>query len=134
MTYGIPVTSMPVTSDGKVKNAMHCKWLSMRRTKETSNDFYGGWNENKVDIPALQDCLVGKGKPYQQHPGNHYMRFLVDQKIVAYMEASKREKAAMTWQVVKDVQASSGRFLKKGSDDWWIETTDQEARDKVRQS
>ena len=133
MTSGIPIDAIPVTANGRLKTNNHTQWIARRRAKEASEEFlYGQGTFNKIDIPSHRDILVGKGKPFQQHPGNVYLRFLVGQKMYEYANACKRVKPYITWELVERIQATSGCFPGKGDDDWWVEATDQEARRKVR--
>ena len=37
----------------------------------------------------------------------------------------------ITWKVVEALKGQGGRFLKRNADDWWVEISDEAAREKV---
>jgi hypothetical protein len=132
LTFGVPIDMFPITSQGELKRTNHLKWIAKRRVKEShflmdpSSDTF-----DRIDLPSLRDVLIGKGKPFQRHPGNVHLRTVIGQYLEKYVDAKKRDKPAMFWEVVDIVKKSSGRFLKKDRDGWWIVVTDDEAREKV---
>jgi hypothetical protein len=48
-----------------------------------------------------------------------------------YKLASKRDKKAIAWKVVEAIKGQGGRFLKRDTDDWSVEVSDETAREKV---
>ena len=131
MTFGIPIDVIPVSSEGEIKTASHKKWIAARRKKEQNMALYGH-NFGRIDFPRNKDVLLGKGRPLQKHAGNVYLRTLVSSLTESYFRAdSKSTKASLTWKVVSDIKSSGGRFLCKDQEDFWVEASDKEARDKV---
>jgi hypothetical protein len=129
MTFGIPIYMFPMTSDGELKLANHLKWIKKRQVKETLLTSFGFFD--KVDMPKRNDILVGKGKPFQQHPGNVRLRHLVELRLADYTVARKSEKTNLTKAIVQMIKDSSVRFLKRDLDGWWEEVSDEDAREKV---
>jgi len=131
LSYGIPVDSLPITADGEVKTAGQRKWITRRREKEMNIELYGS-NFGRVDFPTNNDILLGKGRPFSKHPGNIYLKSLIDLNVQTYhLARSKAEKVKLAYKVVQDVHVRGGRFLVRDKDDWWVPTTDQDACDKV---
>ena len=131
MTFGIPSDVIPISSEGEIKTNAHKKWIASRRRKEQNITLYGH-NFGRIDFPTNKDVLLGKGRPIQKHVGNIYLRNLVSSLTESYLNAdSKSTKASLTWKVVSDIKANGGRFLCKDKEDFWIEASDKEARDKV---
>jgi hypothetical protein len=129
MTYGIPHHLIPATADGKIKLKNHMAFLDMRRAAE-EYDQYGA--VETCELPRNHDVLLGKGKPIQEYTGNRRLHGLVDEQLSIYhgFSNSKKEKTALSAEIVKMVQKVSGRFLSKESG-VWIEVSDDIARDKV---
>ena len=131
MTFGIPIDVIPISSEGELKSGAHKKWLAARRKKEQNMTLYGH-NFGRIDFAANKDVLLGKGRPIQKHLGNIYLRNLVASLTESYFLAdSKSTKASLTWKVVSDIKWNGGRFLCKDQEDFWVEASDKEARDKV---
>ena len=60
-----------------------------------------------------------------------HLRMLVDAQVKEYMTMTKREKNDLTWDIIRKVRASEGRFLKKDKAGWWYEASEEETREKV---
>jgi hypothetical protein len=128
MTYGIPHHLIPLTSDGKFKLKNHLASIEMRQAAEEYAQ--QGMVETCV-LPHTCDVLLGKGKPIQQCTGNRRLHTLVDDHLSLYDGFSnKKEKTALSAEIVKMVQSASGRFLSKESG-VWIKVSDDIAREKV---
>ena len=128
--YGIPVDLIPTNDGIAIKKTYLNRWIAMNiaRDKELANEgtFSG------VDLPTNHDVLMGKGKPYQHHPGNAHLRVLVEAYMDEYHSASKSlYKMDIVYKVCSMIRARSGRFLEKDDDGWWRESHDVDAVDKV---
>lgn len=91
-----------------------------------------------VDEPSTNDVLLGKGKSYQNHPGNVAFRGLVETYRRRYDHATRKAvKTQITTDLVGLIQvAKGGKFLErfKSNDDGiagWVEVDDRRAREKV---
>jgi hypothetical protein len=129
MTFGIPVQFVPVSYEGKLKTAHHLKWMAKRRMKDLSIKRSGQFEG--IDLPARNDVLLGRGKPFQEHPGNICMRNLVELYLKEYQGAPIGQKNVIAGKIVADIQETGGRFVKKRADGWWEETEDDDALVKV---
>mmetsp|Transcript_5207 Transcript_5207/g.9555 ORF Transcript_5207/g.9555 Transcript_5207/m.9555 type:complete len:389 (+) Transcript_5207:207-1373(+) len=67
--------------------------------------------------PHDNDILFGRGYTISAHPGNRYLRSVVQDKKQAFLLARKKEKRDIAIQVVSDIQGLSppGRFLMEDS-------------------
>lgn len=128
MTFGIPTQSLPISSEGAIKNSSQRKWVTRRMLKEGSIERTGFFN--KIDFPTNQDVLFGKGSPVQQHVGNQKYLCLIESMLDDYVHGTKEKKYCMTLELLQTIKAT-GRFLKKDVDDWWVEVSDKEARVKI---
>jgi hypothetical protein len=82
--------------------------------------------------PSSNDVLLGRGKPFQEYPGNLRLAILVDRYREKYMDAGRCDKAIISQHLVYQIKKADGRFLKKlTSDGPWVEVSDEVARDKV---
>ena len=73
-------------------------------------------------VATDKDVLLGRGIPYQNHPGNVRLSKIIEQRLDEFNNAStKFHKTIITWDVLKTVQEEyGGRFLEKdgsGDDD-----------------
>ena len=134
MTFGIPVKELPVsTGEGGLKLGNHLKWIERRRKKEAYLRTKHSLPVGSVDIPSRSDVLLGRGRPFNVHPGNKRLHELVASHYEEYDLASSRsEKTKIAKSIVAMIQGYSGRFLKQDDEcGVWVEVSDDEARQKV---
>ena len=86
--------------------------------------------------PQSQDILFGRGKPFQERPGNVWFRNLLESYRDRYEAAGKAEKTKLATEIVLVVKAhKDARFLKQSDKgNYWIEVDDKVAREKVSHS
>jgi hypothetical protein len=84
-----------------------------------------------IDLPHLHDVLLGRGKTVQEHSGNVILRRLIADNMHEYRTVPKKEKSHVTWKVMQAVKMLGGRFLKRQPNGWWVEVSDEIARDKI---
>jgi hypothetical protein len=133
MTFGVPVQVLPVTYDGELKTTNHLKWIARRKVKDTKMIDKTGVFDG-VDLPGRYDVLLGRGRLFQDHPGSVNLRNIVSCLLEVYKLASKRDKKAIAWKVVEAIKGQGGRFLKRNTDDWSVEVSDESAQEKVSTS
>jgi hypothetical protein len=129
MTFGVPMDLFPVTSHGELKQGNHRKWIAGRKVKERELKMFGRFD--KIDLPARDDVLVGKGKPIQRHPGNANLRLLVELRLDEYSRLARGAKGSCSDDVLRIIKESPGRFLRNDGDGWWVEVSDEDAREKI---
>mmetsp|Transcript_7061 Transcript_7061/g.16143 ORF Transcript_7061/g.16143 Transcript_7061/m.16143 type:complete len:569 (-) Transcript_7061:2029-3735(-) len=98
-------------------------------------------NVQLTEIPTPyihpNDVLCGRGGGTNNHAGNEKFRELVNQKKVAYLHSSKRDKPFVSKGIVRAVrnQNPPGRFLQKDEKSGlWYDIGDQKAREKTSQA
>jgi hypothetical protein len=152
MGFGIVKESLPFDVDGTVQLKGFFKYIKRLEEKELAEQV---GLEDRILTPLSNDVLLGRGRPYQEFPGNLRLAEIIDEYREAYQSESKLQKTAMSNKVVTIIkkgstQASSssgggggGRFLKKKGDsdpgnkigmvvaEEWVEVVDDVARDKV---
>jgi hypothetical protein len=130
MTFGISVDWLPVTYEGELKTSNHTKWVARREVKD-SNMMCSGRHEG-IDLPSHNDVLLGRGKPYQDHPGNVRMRYLVDMHLCDYKSSKVLgQKTLLAAKVIASIKQDSCRFLKRNAAGWWLEVPEEGAVVKV---
>jgi len=89
-----------------------------------------------IDIPRLQDVLLGRGKPYRSYPGNCKLRAIVTRVQDEYDRVNKSSKTLLAMGIVMEIKESGGRFLSRADDEnmGWVLVGDEAARTKVAQS
>jgi hypothetical protein len=89
-------------------------------------------SEKIVSYPVTNDVLLGRGRPFQEFPGNVRLALLIDKYRERYFTAGRCDKAIISQHLVDTIKESKGRFLKKTTDsEGWVEVSDDVARDKV---
>lgn len=68
-------------------------------------------NAVPIRVPNPEDILLGRGRPYQSHPGNKYMLQLIDSYRDKYQSSERREKHFIITEVLDIIQLRKGRFL-----------------------
>jgi hypothetical protein len=85
-----------------------------------------------MDQPSENDVTCGRGKNRWNTPGNLLFKKVMQQKLQSYYEASSRgEKSRIVKDVVRSVQNSGSRFMKKDNTGKWQELSPRAARTKV---
>jgi hypothetical protein len=81
--------------------------------------------------PTPVDVVFGRGKGFQNHDGNVQFHRLVDVHLIEYDKGSKLDKTRLSENILKMVQANSGRFLRQDVRGNWLEVDDGTAREKI---
>ena len=162
MSYGIPVELMNIDSDGNIKQEYVDIWIQRQREEEkrqqqkqlienislddnnpassdaatngSSGPTNSSVNDNEIELIATnKDILLGRGVPIQSHPGNVKLAQMIEERWSQYNEATKLDKTAMAWDIVRIIQDNGGRFLERDKSDIgkWTITSDDTARYKV---
>eukprot|EP00934_Nitzschia_sp_Nitz4_P007412 Nitzschia sp. Nitz4//scaffold64_size103689//1117//2497//NITZ4_004419-RA/size103689-exonerate_est2genome-gene-0.89-mRNA-1//-1//CDS//3329556079//7402//frame0 len=85
----------------------------------------------KIPYPKRLDVLVGRGRPYQEFPGNARLAAVVAAFSMSYSRSVDRmEKTVMSLHVVQNMKDSGSRFLRRKGD-CWEAVEDSVAREKV---
>lgn len=141
-TFGIPGSFIPVTSEGEVTvDSETSKWKKRRqaeRLAKSTNDDGVGTDKEKgnnnlaglIGTPGNHDVLLGRGRLSQDHIGNVRFRYLIDEHQARYDQALKKDKTAISEEIVQLVRAGGGRFIKE-SGSGWIQVDETTARNKV---
>jgi hypothetical protein len=134
MTFGIPLQGFPVAIGGGLQLANHVKWMKRRRKKEA----YLSKNpslEGAVDLPSKSDVLLGRGSPFNLHPGNRLLHEIVESYYEQYCDVPRHGKTRLAQGLVDMVHKYSGHFLKQDVESgMWVEVSNIEARNKVNHS
>mmetsp|Transcript_13286 Transcript_13286/g.23902 ORF Transcript_13286/g.23902 Transcript_13286/m.23902 type:complete len:521 (+) Transcript_13286:142-1704(+) len=133
-SFGIPTECLPVNLENNCKQYLksHLKWIDTLQAKDIARKNCSlEALSSIIDCPRRQDCLLGKGRLIMKHPGNIEMRQLLEAKLSKWESATIKEKAGVSWEVVREVKELGGRFLKEDPNGWYVEVADEAARQKV---
>ena len=84
--------------------------------------------------PLETDVLLGRGKPFQEHPGNRLMHQLANEVKEAYRRAPRPAKRVIATKIYHILKKKGSRFLKRDenySSRAWIEVTPEIAIEKL---
>ncbi len=130
-TFGINAIHVPInTNTGKIKTTYHHKWLRFQKSREDTI------LENKpflrIECPEQADILFGRGWPKMNHPGNAHFRDVIERRSDEYNAVkSKTEKTILSWSIVLELRNSGARFLREDESGFWMEVSNEVARQKV---
>jgi hypothetical protein len=91
----------------------------------------------RIDKPGIFDVICGRGRPYQEHPGNIRLHAIVAGHRPRYFSSKRNNKkgiAEMIVNSIKNDETQPGRFLKRVDDEndmVWEDVSDEVAREKV---
>jgi hypothetical protein len=89
-------------------------------------------HHQQIKQPGQFDILCGRGRPFQEHPGNLLLRQVVDLHRERYKTAERNHRGAIADEVVVALKASRNRFLKQDDEtEGWEEIDDEDAKEKV---
>ena len=142
MRFGIAPGLLPVDSAGSYLEDDFERYLedrksnedqkSQEREKRLNDGRSGSSDEFRTDYATERDVILGRGKPYQDHPGNLKLANYIEEYRSAYVKADRLEKTCISWKIVQHVKNLNGRFLKMDEDsDYWVQVSDDIAREKV---
>jgi hypothetical protein len=144
-TFGIPVSTMPITNEGEVIFNSHreiwanrrkierarCRCNALESSSISGDDASTTTTLKVIYSPRNSDVLFGRGQAYQNHPGNVRFRSLIDEYRDAYEQASRKEKTKVAVEIVRLLHDRNGRFLKEDGSKGWIEVDGVAVRQKV---
>lgn len=88
--------------------------------------------EGAVDLPCKCDVLLGRGKPFNSHPGNKQLHEIVASFYKKYNGLLRAEKTKLAEEIVFMVRGYGGNFLKQDEKSgMWVAVSNLEARNKV---
>jgi hypothetical protein len=144
MTFGIDTRNFPVDQQNQVKMDEFCEGdADLEHLIPTENEAQGNKNARRVVLvryPKPNDVVLGRGKPFQDHPGNQHMADMVNEKWESYQNSTLKGKMDLTMQIVETIKGQGYKFLRRLDKDMardvpadygWIVVDDSKAREKV---
>jgi hypothetical protein len=129
MTFGVPAQALPVTYKGELKTAHHRKWIARQKIRDTEMIKTGSFEG--IDLPNHSNILLGRGRVFQDHPGSVKLWSWVTAYLDEFKTASKQDKTLITTRIVESMKGNGARFLKRRSNGWWEEVSDNAALEKL---
>jgi hypothetical protein len=123
MTFGIPIKRFPITDGRSLNIKRHQEWIATRRKLESEGGYL-------ICIPSRGDVLFGRGRPFQDHPGNLRLNFILESKLPEYNSTKKMHKRKLASEIVEMIKSAGGRFLRPVGA-MWEEVDDEIANEKV---
>jgi hypothetical protein len=130
MTFGIPSSLLPLDEEGEPNLSRHWNYLEERKATEEESKRKAA---HEIGAPTSIDVVLGRGKPFQEYPGNLRLQEIIEKHWSRYQVADRFEKTVITMEIVTATKSSGGRFLKKDGDSW-ILVDDTVAKDRVSHS
>jgi hypothetical protein len=125
MTFGISSESLfrnAASDDGRME--IQRRHIARRREIERKEAESLEQEESKsgtILYPQPNDVLVGRGRPYQEFPGNQRFGRLIDENLDRYHTSSdKFAKTCMSMDIVKSTQEYGGRFIERTPSGWKV--------------
>ncbi|CAJ1965263.1 unnamed protein product [Cylindrotheca closterium] len=113
--HGIDPACIPVNEQGKsIDHLEYCRRLEQERRHERLNYPL----RHNIGVPFPQDVLLGKGTPFQNHPGNTNLRKVVVDRYKEYEKAQKGLKKVIAKEIVDAIRGNGGLFLKQDGKKW----------------
>ena len=110
-TFGISSNSIPVNDEGRLDMTRHMSWLQACAT------------EDGVTAPSLQSIVapnendvIFTGGKISNHLGNQRFLSIIKDSIDIYDPGTDETKREVVEQIINQIHASGGRFLKKAHD------------------
>lgn len=126
LSFGIPDISALFDARGEYKTEALLQYIEKRKEKESHII------HTNIYCPVDNDVLLGRGKPFQEWPGNVQLSAIIDMHTKRHDEADRALKTAISRDVVQIIKDLNGRFLQldKATQDW-EEVSDAVAREKI---
>jgi hypothetical protein len=122
----------PSPSDGaKAKPSGEARYAALRNHRIRFEDAIDP-DAERVSKLHKTDILFGRGKGFQNHPGNQRMREVIEKYKVQYHSLKRSEKQELIEAVYKELTEEGARFLKKlDNEDAWVKVDRPVALQKV---
>lgn len=116
LSYGIPPQMLPLDDGGHLYHDQFLADMEQRRSVEMKRRRKIE-ELNIIDHPTRFDILLGRGRPYQDFPGNIRLSQVVEMRMAQYETKHKSEKTTIAIDIVHTIKGMGGRFLKRVSND-----------------
>eukprot|EP00525_Craspedostauros_australis_P005031 CAMPEP_0198108244 /NCGR_PEP_ID=MMETSP1442-20131203/304_1 /TAXON_ID= /ORGANISM="Craspedostauros australis, Strain CCMP3328" /LENGTH=235 /DNA_ID=CAMNT_0043763473 /DNA_START=89 /DNA_END=796 /DNA_ORIENTATION=- len=133
MAFGISQNIFPIDNAGSLQTERYQQHMEQRKANERRQQKIIA-QSGAIPYPCSADVLFGKGKAYNDFPGNHLLYQYIDRYKEQYRDSKlKDEKTIIAETVLMMVKESGGRFLKRADDDMkgWVKVPDIAARKKI---
>ena len=142
-----PTQDFPISEeDEEIIRANHLQWIEARRRLEERRrisraqstasavpvSIDNDTEQQQLLLPTGRDVLFGRGRPYQEHPGNVRFSLVIESLKPRYESLKRAEKTRLAEDLVKKMKARGMRFLRQ-SNGYWEDADDSAAREKVSQ-
>lgn len=115
-SYGISPEILPLDENGCVVDENFLKDVAAQRELELKNREREAASLT-ITFPTQRDVLLGRGKPFQDFPGNIRLNQLVKHRGKDYDEANKGGRTVYITEIVHTIHQMGGRFLKRTTTD-----------------
>jgi hypothetical protein len=130
MTFGIVQSILPFDEQGLVNWDIHRKSIAERKAAEKERKKNAG--DTTISSPNKFDVLLGRGRPFQEFPGNIRLAVIIDMYRNEHQSAKWGEKTEVCDNIVDIVKNSGARFLKRNeNENGWVEVGPLVARAKA---
>jgi hypothetical protein len=137
-TFGIDLRDLDATDSAQAYGEEYIKkFLWNRRRFEAESNQKDRELERETGVilhPSPLDVLCGRGRPYQDFPGNIRVGLIVDEHVPTYLKTKARHaKTIIAHGIVRTVQEGGGRFLTRRQDGWEL-AEEKVAKGKISQA
>ena len=155
-THGIPNDTFPVDTDGKIRQDIMNAWFYEHQQGTTAAavpcESYLGRKEDaksseagltfseraktrvgSVITPTENDVLSGRGRYFQDYPGNVRFRNFMEEHSDEYDKLDRHDRMILTIRLMHELNCNNVRFLKQTDKGDWVTLDVGEVRKKVSQ-
>jgi hypothetical protein len=120
---------LPFDDDGKFLLSGFQETMEKRKKSELEKKFTAS-----IVNPTELDVILGRGRPFQEFPGNLRWAEIIDIMLSRYQAMKVGEKWLISDEVIRQIRDTGGRFLKRTKDqEAWVIVSDTLAREKTSQ-
>jgi hypothetical protein len=131
MSFGVPMSALPLSSDGVMSRKVHLKLIKTLYKHEMMKSRSNGQPTGVVLIPSHLDVLFGRGKVFQLHLGNMKLGHVLEDESDRYFDAKREAKGGISLEIARKMKKEGTRFLRQEKDGLWVEVDEKTAADKV---
>jgi hypothetical protein len=127
--FGIPKEVLPFESHGRFTCESIDNFLRERKKIEEE---YRWEREGRIDYPSMRDIVLGRGRPYQDFPGNKLLAQIIDGRREEYQMVDRFGKICISIEIAKQIEEAGARFLTREKETGgWVKADDNVIREKV---
>lgn len=127
--FGIPTDKLPLDSQGNFSNNYMEEYL---HKQGQIGGLYRQACADRTDYPFRRDIILGRGKPYQEFPGNTLLAEAIRRRLEEYQTVDLFQKICLSIEIANEMKENGSRFLSRDQETGgWVDADSKAIQEKI---